>query len=334
MLNEYQTTIELLPFNSIIQSFPYNELKFGTSLGKGAFGEVYLGCWKDTKIAIKVLKRSGSHNEGAKKSFISEVRTLGLIQHINLVRLLGYCIKGLKHMLVYEYISNSFLDKWIDEDNLLDWDRRMCIIIGVAQGLARLHKCNPIIVHLDIKPQNILLDQDYTPKLADFGLSKILNGKDEDIRLASTSTPGTFGYIAPEIPKKNQASTKSDVYSFGVLLIQLLNGSPFIVDGNEVHIRNFIQWARKVHVEENGFQQIFNVVIDNSISGFDDNEAKSFLEISLQCIKEDPNQRPRIQEVLQHFEGLNKKKGIQYIPTSIPVSSPPKLSSSKNADLT
>jgi serine/threonine protein kinase len=116
--------------------------------------------------------------------------------------------------------------------------------------------------------------------------------------------------MAPEIHEKKQASTKSDVYSFGVLLIQLLNGSPFIVDGNEVHIRNFIQWARKVHVEENGFQQIFNVVIDNSIIGFDDNEAKSFLEISLQCIKEDPNQRPGIQEVLQHFERLNKKKGI------------------------
>ncbi len=103
--------------------------------------------------------------------------------------------------------------------------------------------------------------------------------------LASTSTPGTFEYMAPEICEKKQASTKSDVYSFGVLLIQLLNGSPFILDGNDVHIRNFIRWAQKVHVEENGFQQIFDVVIDNSIIGFDRNEAKSFLQISLQCIK-------------------------------------------------
>ncbi|CAK9860852.1 unnamed protein product [Sphagnum jensenii] len=319
MLNEYQPTIKMLPLNSNIQFFSYNELNFGRSLGKGGFGTVYQSCWKDMKIAIKVLKWSGSHNEGAKKSFISEMRTLGSIQHINLVRLLGYCIKGLKHMLVYEYISNSSLDKWLYEDNLLDWDRRVCIIIGVAQGLAQLHKCNPIIIHLDIKPQNILLDQDYTPKLADFGLAKILDGKDENVmQLASTSTPGTSGYMAPEILLK-QASTKSDVYSFGVLLIQLLNGSPFILDGNEIHIRKFIQWAQKVHVEENGFQQIFNVVIDNSIIGFDHNEAKSFLQISLQCIKEDPNQRPGIQEVLQHFEGLNKKKGIQYIPTSIQV---------------
>jgi serine/threonine protein kinase len=139
------------------------------------------------------------------------------------------------------------------------------------------------------------------------------------MRLASTSTPGTFGYMAPEIREQKQASTKSDVYSFGVLLIQLLNGSPFIVDGNEVYIRDFIQWVQKVHVEKNGFQQIFNVVIDNSIIGFNNNEAKSFLEISLQCIKEDPNQRPKIQEILQHFEGLKKKKGIRYIPTSMPI---------------
>jgi len=104
------------------------------------------------------------------------------------------------------------------------------------------------------------------------------------MQLASTSTPGTSGYMAPEILLK-QASTKSDVYSFGVLLIQLLNGSPFILDGNEIHIRKFIQWAQKVRVEENGFQQIFKVVIDNSIIGFDRNEAKSFLQISLQCIE-------------------------------------------------
>ncbi len=156
-------------------------------MGKGAFGEAYQSCWKDTKIVIKLLKRSGSHNEGAKKSFIFEVRTLISIQCINLVRLLGYCIKGLKHMLVYEYIPNSSLDKWFYENNFLDWDRRMCIIIGVAQGLAHLHKFNPIIVHLDIKPQIILLDKDYTPKLANFGLAKILDGKDENVPQQSFS---------------------------------------------------------------------------------------------------------------------------------------------------
>jgi serine/threonine protein kinase len=117
--------------------------------------------------------------------------------------------------------------------------------------------------------------------------------------------------MAPEIQSK-RASTKSDVYSFGVLLIQLVNGSPFILDGNEVYTRKFIQWAQEIHMKKNGFQQIFNVVINNSIIGFDCNEAKLFLQISLQCIQEDPNQRPGIQEVLQVFERLNKKRHTKY----------------------
>jgi tetratricopeptide (TPR) repeat protein len=182
ILDKYQPTIESLQCKSNIQAFTYNELKFQKCLGKGAFGEVYKSKWKNIEIAIKVLIRSGSHNEGAQKSFISEVLTLGSIQHTNLVRLLGYCIEGPKHVLVYEYMSNSSLDKWLLNDNLLDWDKRMCIIIGIAQGLAYLHhECNPTIVHLDINPQNILLDKNYTPKLGDFGLAKILDGSNENM---------------------------------------------------------------------------------------------------------------------------------------------------------
>jgi len=182
MFDEYQPIIKLLPFNLNIQSFTYDELNFGPSLGKGAYGEVYQSFWKGITIAIKVLEWCGEHNEGAKKSFVSEMNTLGSIRHINLIRILGYCIKGLKHMLVYEYISNSSLDKWLDGDKRLDWDKQICIIIGVTQGLAHLHhKCDPTIVHLDIKLGNILLDKDHTAKLADFGLAKFLHGRDENV---------------------------------------------------------------------------------------------------------------------------------------------------------
>jgi tetratricopeptide (TPR) repeat protein len=182
MLTEYQPMMESLQCNSNILVFTYDELNFCKSLGKGSFGEVYECCWEGIKIAIKVLKWSGSHNEGAKKSFTSEVRTLGLTQHINLVRLLGYCIQGLDHMLVYEYMSNKSLDQWLFDDKHLNWNKRTSIIIGIAQGLAYLHhQCNPAIVHLDIKPGNILLDKDYTPKLADFGLAKILNVTNENM---------------------------------------------------------------------------------------------------------------------------------------------------------
>jgi serine/threonine protein kinase len=182
MLTEYQPMMESLQCNSGIRLFTYDELNSRKFLGKGLFGEVYKSRWKGIKIAIKVLNWNGSHNEGAKKSFTSEVCTLGLTQHINLVRLLGYCIQGLNHMLVYEYMSNKSLDKWLSHDKLLNWNKRVSIIIGVAQGLAYLHhKCNPTIIHLDIKPGNILLDKDYTPKLADFGLAKILKGTDENV---------------------------------------------------------------------------------------------------------------------------------------------------------
>ncbi len=135
---------------------------------------------RPTIIRSMVKKERGGTLE--KKSFISEVRILGLTQHINLVRLLGYCIEGLSHMLVYEYMSNKSLDQWLFNDDRLNWNKRTSIIIGVAQGLAYLHhKCNPSIAHLDIKPGNIFLDKDYTPKLVDFGLAKILNVTNESV---------------------------------------------------------------------------------------------------------------------------------------------------------
>jgi len=182
MLNEYQPMIESLQCNSNIRVFPYDELQFRKILGEGSFGKVYEGRWNGIKIAIKVLNWSGSHNEGAKKSFTSEVCTLGLTQHINLVRLWGYCITGLNHILVYEYMSNKSLDELLSHDKRLNWNKRVSIIIGIVQGLAYLHhKCNPTIIHLDIKPGNILLDENYIPKLADFGLAKILNGTNENV---------------------------------------------------------------------------------------------------------------------------------------------------------
>jgi tetratricopeptide (TPR) repeat protein len=185
LLDEYQPIIESLPFNSNVKCFTSDEL--GTKidvqnpLGQGLYGIVFESYWEGKRIAIKILKGvDGSFNEGAKKSFISEVRTLGSIRHINWVQLLGYCIEGTRHMLVYEYMSNSSLDKWFYNDKLnhfLDWHERMHIIIGIAKGLACLHQCNPVILHLDVKPQNILLDIDYTPKLADFGLARLLDGE-------------------------------------------------------------------------------------------------------------------------------------------------------------
>jgi hypothetical protein len=148
MLTKYQPMIKPLQCNLNIWFFTYDELNFRKPLGKGSFGEVDESCWKGVKIVIKVLKWSGFHDEGAKKSFTSEVCILGLIQSINLVRLLGYCIQGLDHMLVYEYMPNKSFEKWLSHDKLLNWNKWISIIIRVDQWLAYLHhKCNPTIIH-------------------------------------------------------------------------------------------------------------------------------------------------------------------------------------------
>ncbi len=191
MVDVNQSTSQNLHTNNLIvdplfkQFTTQNLITFGEGfpniLGEGAFGHVYVGQLQPSnkKVAIKVLKPFGTNDEGVKKSFETELHTLGSIHHVNLVRLLGYSVEGSKHMLVYEYMSNSSLDKWLFNDGserFLDWNSRMRIILGVAQGLAYLHHgCNPAILHLDIKPQNILLDGDYIPKLADFGLAKFFN---------------------------------------------------------------------------------------------------------------------------------------------------------------
>jgi serine/threonine protein kinase len=164
--------------------FTFNELmtenEVQKPLGEGTFGKVYESDWEGKKIPIKNLNGNGSHNQGAKKSFISKEHTLGSIQHVNLVQLFGYYIQGTKHILVYKYMSNSSIHKWLFDDksnHLKNWHEQMHIIIGIVNGLAYLNKCNPMIFHLNIKRHNILLDTNYTPKLADFGLVKILDGE-------------------------------------------------------------------------------------------------------------------------------------------------------------
>jgi serine/threonine protein kinase len=212
--------LESLQCNSNIPLFTYDELNFGELLGKGLYGKVYEGRCKGVKIAIKVLIPNDFQNVGAKKSFTSEIHTLGLIQHINLVRLLGYCIRGLDHMLVYEYMSKKSLDEWLSDDKHLNWKKRTSIIIGIVQGLTYLHhECNPTIIHLDIKPGNILLDEDYTPKLADFGLAKILNGTNENVVCAfpfflffiNTYIDSSFEIIVIENKFKNKLKFLIDI---------------------------------------------------------------------------------------------------------------------------
>ncbi|KAJ3692416.1 hypothetical protein LUZ60_012766 [Juncus effusus] len=212
--------------------YTFNELKkitkhFKNKLGQGGFGSVYKGELSNgLQVAVKMLERS----KGVGEEFINEVATIGRIHHVNIVRLLGFCYEGTRRALVYEFMSNNSLEKYVitrknSSALSLRMEKLLQIAIGIARGIEYLHQgCNEQILHFDIKPHNILLDDNLNPKIADFGLAKLC-AKDQSI-ITMTAARGTMGYIAPEVYSRNfgTVSYKSDVYSFGMLLLEMVVG--------------------------------------------------------------------------------------------------------------
>ncbi|KAJ0492797.1 putative protein kinase RLK-Pelle-SD-2b family [Helianthus annuus] len=206
--------------------FPYEELKpatenFNKNLGEGGFGAVFEGTLEDdSKIAVKCLEGLGQVN----RSFLAEVHTIGSIHHVNLVRLRGFSAWKSQRFIVYEFMCNGSLDRWIYHgvrEHVLEWECRKKIIFDVAKGLAYLHEdCRQKITHLDIKPQNILLDSDFNAKVSDFGLSKLIDRNQSQVM---TKMKGTPGYLAPEW-LSSIITEKVDVYGFGIVLLEMLCG--------------------------------------------------------------------------------------------------------------
>ncbi|MFS8000974.1 putative protein kinase RLK-Pelle-SD-2b family [Helianthus anomalus] len=207
--------------------FTYEELKtatenFSNKLGQGGFGSAFEGTLEDdSKIAVKFLDGLGQIN----KSFLAEVESIGSIHHVNLVRLRGFCAWKSQRFLVYDFMSNDgSLDRWIyhgNQEHILECQCRKKIVLDIAKGLTYLHEgCVQKIIHLDIKPQNILLDKDFNAKVSDFGLSKLI---DRDQSHVMTTMRGTPGYMAPEW-LSSVITEKVDVYSFGIVLLEILCG--------------------------------------------------------------------------------------------------------------
>uniref|UniRef100_A0A6I9QL75 Cysteine-rich receptor-like protein kinase 2 n=1 Tax=Elaeis guineensis var. tenera TaxID=51953 RepID=A0A6I9QL75_ELAGV len=224
--------------------YRYADLKAATKnfseenkLGEGGFGEVYKGVLKNGK-AVAVKKLTIANARKVHIDFQSEVKLISNVHHRNLVRLLGCSTKGPELLLVYEYMANSSLDKVLygDRRGILNWKQRFDIIVGIARGLAYLHQeFHVCIIHRDIKSSNILLDDNFQPKIADFGLARLLPGDHSHL---STKFAGTLGYTAPEYAIHGQLSEKVDTYSYGVVVLEIISGRK----SNDVNLEPVTQY--------------------------------------------------------------------------------------------
>ncbi|MBA0641217.1 hypothetical protein Goklo_025788, partial [Gossypium klotzschianum] len=214
---------------------------FKDKLGEGGYGSVFKGKLRSGHhVAVKLLDKS----KGNGQDFINEVASIGRIHHANVAKLIGFCVERSKQALVYDFMSNGSLDKIIfSEENkeTLGWKKMFDIVLGVARGIDYLHQgCDMQILHFDIKPHNILLDENFNPKVSDFGLAKLYSVEDSIVSL--TAARGTIGYIAPELVYKNLGgiSYKADVYSFGMLLMEMDMELGDVSDDEKVLVKKMI----------------------------------------------------------------------------------------------
>uniref|UniRef100_A0A5B7B797 Protein kinase domain-containing protein n=1 Tax=Davidia involucrata TaxID=16924 RepID=A0A5B7B797_DAVIN len=283
---------------------------YSTRLGSGGFGVVYKGQLPNgVKIAVKVLKRS--LDKTAEKQFMAEVGTIGRTYHINLVRLYGFCYDRLTSALVYEYMENGSLDKYLFSDTqTIQWEKLHEIAIGTAKGIAYLHEeCQQRIIHYDIKPGNVLLDANFFPKVADFGLAKLCNRDKSQVTM--TGYRGTPGYSAPEFLLKNFPIThKCDVYSFGMMLFEIVGMRK---NTKAVCSTDSLDWFPKHVWDEYEKGELAAMTVSCGIEEKDRVKAERMSMVALWCVQDAPEARPLMSAVVKMLEG-----GVEIMPPSKP----------------
>ncbi|XP_078177418.1 G-type lectin S-receptor-like serine/threonine-protein kinase SD2-5 [Carex rostrata] len=278
----------------------YSQLKKSTNnfkkkLGEGGFGPVFEGQLGEAKIAVKCLQDVTR----GKEEFLAEVMTIGSIHHINLVRLIGICSEKRHRLLVYEYMTKGSLDMWIFKSKrpyALDWRTRYKIIMDLAKGLSYLHdECRVKIAHLDIKPGNILLDDNFNAKISDFGLAKLI---DRDQSHVMTKIRGTRGYLAPEW-LTSQITEKADVYSFGVVVLEIMSGRKNIDPDQPEGSTNLINVLQDKIKEE----KLMDIVDDQSEDLLShETEVVEMIKLAIWCLQKESNRRPSMSQVVKVLE--------------------------------
>lgn len=344
-INSNQRTLaeEILKFGNHVkvaaEVYTFRELAHATDnfnaemlLGEGGFGRVYKGFINSNKneaVAVKQLDKNNGIQ--GNREFLAEVMTLSLVHHPNLVNLIGYCADGHQRILVYEYMENGSLEDHLlptsragtaagagtgtggggvdgccgKSAQILDWETRMKIAKGAAQGLEYLHDtANPPIIYRDFKTSNILLDNLFNPKLSDFGLAKLGpmggGGGDQGSNV-STRVMGTYGYCAPEYERTGHLTTKSDVYSFGVVFLEIISGRRAIDTTKPAQEQNLVTWATPMLRDKTKL----DLMADPQLNGqYPIKALHQGLAIAAMCLQEEPSTRPFISDVVNALEYL------------------------------
>ncbi|KAJ3672192.1 hypothetical protein LUZ60_006913 [Juncus effusus] len=293
-----------------IKVFSFKELSIATKdfsqrIGHGSFGAVFRGELRDsTQVAVKRLERIGTGIGTGDREFRTEVRTIGTLHHVNLVRLLGFCSESTHRLLVYGFMPLGPLSAHLGSFNNvppLSWPVRVKIATGTARALAYLHEgCIECIIHCDIKPDNILLDDDYTPKVSDFGLAKLIH---RDLSRVVTSMRGTWGYVAPEWISGTSITAKADVYSYGMTLLEILGGrqNADVASSKGDKWVFYPAWAANRIVDGDVACVVDERVL--KVGGFDLSEAERMGNVAVWCIQDEESARPTMRDVVKMLEG-------------------------------
>ncbi|XP_020571346.1 serine/threonine-protein kinase RIPK-like [Phalaenopsis equestris] len=304
---------------SDLHIFTMEELKritrgFSTSnfIGSGGFGPVYKGSVDDKlrpglrpqMVAVKLLDLEGSQGH---QEWLAEVIFLEQLRHPNLVKLIGYSYEEKHRLLVYEYMSKGSLENHLFRNVIasLPWLTRLKIAVGAAKGLAFLHEADKPVIYRDFKASNILLDEDYTAKLSDFGLAK--DGPEGDETHISTRVMGTHGYAAPEYIMTGHLTAKSDVYSFGVVLLELLTGRCSVDKHRPNREQNLAEWAKPYLLSPHKLDRIMDPGLEGQYST---KAAQKAAKIAHQCLGQSPKSRPDMRTVVETLEPLLELKDI------------------------
>ncbi|KAK1434048.1 hypothetical protein QVD17_10966 [Tagetes erecta] len=283
-----------------------NNFNYDNKLGEGGFGSVYWGqLWDGSQIAVKRLK---VWSNKADMEFAVEIEILARVRHKNLLSLRGYCAEGQERLIVYDYMPNlsllSHLHGQSSSESTLDWPRRMAIAIGSAEGIAYLHHhATPHIIHRNIKANNVLLDEDFKPLVADFSFAKLMP---DGATHVTTRVKGTLGYMAPEYAALGKASESCDVYSFGILLLELASGKKPIEKINSTSTRSIKEWALPLV-----YARKFSEIADPKMNGtYVEEELKRVIFVGLICAHDQPEKRLTILEVVELLKGELKEKFV------------------------